>query len=123
MYPFQSSPATRHAVLWFKLPEHPAGVPHEEGSPQAAPGRPRYTGRVSPARRVLTYLRPYAARYGAGFACLALATGLSLGIPWQVQEAVDDLRAGGPTLCFPSAVIVRLSLLHRPATLRPRVPP
>jgi hypothetical protein len=34
---------------------------------------------VSPARRVLGYLRPYAARYGAGVGCLALATGLSLG--------------------------------------------
>jgi ATP-binding cassette subfamily B multidrug efflux pump len=81
---------------------------------------PRYTVRVSPARRVLSYLRPYAARYGAGFACLALATGLSLGIPWQVKGAVDDLRAGGHTLGFHSAVIVGLAFLHGLARLGSR---
>src|SRR5204863_3930924 len=81
---------------------------------------PRYTVRVSPARRVLAYLRPYAARYGVGFACLALATGLSLGIPWQVKEAVDDLRAGGHTLGFHSAVIVGLAFLHGLARLGSR---
>jgi len=75
---------------------------------------------VSPARRVLSYLRPYAARYGAGFACLALATGLSLGIPWQVKEAIDDLRSGGHTLGFHSAVIVGLALLHGLARLGSR---
>ena len=76
--------------------------------------------RVSPARRVLSYLRPYAARYGAGFACLAFATGLSLGIPWQVKEAIDDLRSGGHTLGFHSAVIVGLALLHGLARLGSR---
>ena len=75
---------------------------------------------MSPARRVLSYLRPYAARYGAGFACLALATGLSLGIPWQVKEAIDDLRSGGHTLGFHSAVIVGLALLHGLARLGSR---
>jgi ATP-binding cassette, subfamily B, multidrug efflux pump len=76
--------------------------------------------RVSPARRVLGYLRPYAARYGAGIACLACATALSLGIPWQVKEAVDDLRAGGHTLGFHAAVIVGLAFLHALARLGSR---
>jgi len=75
---------------------------------------------VSPARRVLRYLRPYAARYGAGIACLALATGLSLGIPWQVKEAVDDLRGGGGALGYHAAVIVLLAFLHALARLGSR---
>jgi len=83
-------------------------------------GSPRYTGRVSPARRVLHYARPYAARYGAGIACLALATGLSLGIPWQVKGAVDDLRAGGGALGFHAAMIVLLAFLHALARLGSR---
>ena len=75
---------------------------------------------MSPARRVLGYLRPYAARYGAGIACLALATALSLGIPWQVKEAVDDLRGGGGALGFHAAVIVGLAFFHALARLGSR---
>jgi hypothetical protein len=67
---------------------------------------------VSPARRVLGYLRPYAARYGLGVGCLALATGFSLGIPWQVKEAVDGLRRGGGALAFHAGVIALLAALH-----------
>ena len=75
---------------------------------------------MSPARRVLGYLRPYAARYGAGIACLALATALALGIPWQVKGAVDDLRGGGGALGYHAAVIVLLAVLHALARLGSR---
>ena len=75
---------------------------------------------MSPARRVLGYLRPYAARYGAGVGCLALATGFSLGIPWQVKEAVDGLRGGAGALAFHAGVIVVLAALHALARLGSR---
>jgi ATP-binding cassette subfamily B protein len=75
---------------------------------------------VSPARRVLGYLRPYATRYGAGVGCLALATAFSLGIPWQVKEAVDGLRGGGGALAFHAGVIVILAALHALARLGSR---
>lgn len=75
---------------------------------------------MSPAWRLLGYLRPYAARYGAGVGCLALATGFSLGIPWQVKEAVDGLRAGGGALAFYAGVIVVLAALHALARLGSR---
>jgi len=67
---------------------------------------------VSPARRVLSYLRPYAARYAVGVACLAVGTALSLGIPWQVKQAIDGLRANDGRLLSRAAVIVILALLH-----------
>ena len=89
-------------------------------APQAATAWPRYTGRVSPARRVLGYLRPYAARYGAGVGCLALATGFSLGIPWQVKEAIDGLRGGAGSVAFHAGVIVVLAALHALARLGSR---
>ena len=72
--------------------------PYADGPPQAVKVSPRYTGRVSPARRLLGYFGPYAARYGAGVVCLAFGTAFSLGIPWQVKEAVDGLRGGGGAL-------------------------
>ncbi|HLF49950.1 MAG TPA: ABC transporter ATP-binding protein [Methylomirabilota bacterium] len=75
---------------------------------------------MSPARRVLGYLRPYAARYGAGVGCLALATGFSLGIPWQVKEAIDGLRGGGGALAFHAGVIAVLAALHAVARLASR---
>jgi ATP-binding cassette, subfamily B, multidrug efflux pump len=75
---------------------------------------------VSPARRVLGYFRPYAARYGAGVACLALATGFSLGIPWQVKGAVDGLRSGGGVLGYHAGLIVLLAVLHGLARLGSR---
>jgi hypothetical protein len=52
---------------------------------------------VSPARRVLGYFRPCAARYGAGVGCFALVTGFSLGIPWQIKEAVTVSAAPSPS--------------------------
>ena len=75
---------------------------------------------MSPARRVLGYLRPYAARYGAGVGCLALATGFSLGIPWQVKEAIDGLRGGAGSVAFHAGVIVVLAALHALARLGSR---
>jgi len=75
---------------------------------------------VSPARRVLSYLRPYAARYGVGIACLALATGFSLGIPWQVKLAIDGLRAGNGSLAYHAGLIMALALLHGAARLGSR---
>lgn len=75
---------------------------------------------MSPARRVLSYLRPYAARYGVGIACLALATGFSLGIPWQVKMAIDGLRAGDGSLAYHAGLIMALALLHGAARLGSR---
>ena len=75
---------------------------------------------MSPARRVLGYLRPYAARYAAGIVCLALATGFSLGIPWQVKLAIDGLRTGDGSLAYHAGVIVVLALLHGAARLGSR---
>jgi ATP-binding cassette, subfamily B, multidrug efflux pump len=75
---------------------------------------------VSPARRVLSYLRPYAARYGVGVACLALATGFSLGIPWQVKLAIDGLRGGDGSLAYRAGLIVVLALLHGASRLGSR---
>ena len=94
--------------------------PYADGPPQAATAQHRYTGRVSPARRLLGYLRPYVARYGAGVGCLALATAFSLGIPWQVKEAIDGLRGGGGALGFHTGVIVVLAALHSLARLGSR---
>ena len=75
---------------------------------------------MSPARRVLSYLRPYATRYGVGIACLALATGFSLGIPWQVKTAIDGLRAGDGRLAYHGGLIIALALLHGAARLGSR---
>ena len=75
---------------------------------------------MSPARRLLRYLRPYAARYGLGIGCLAFATGFSLGIPWQVKGAVDGLRGSGGSLAFHAGVIVLLAALHAMARIGSR---
>ena len=75
---------------------------------------------MSPARRILGYLRPYAARYSAGIACLALATAFSLGIPWQVKLAIDGLRTDESRLTYHAGVIVALALLHGVARLGSR---
>lgn len=75
---------------------------------------------MSPARRLLAYLRPYAARYAVGVVCLALATGFSLGIPWQVKLAIDGLRAAHGGLAYHAGVIVALALLHGVARLGSR---
>jgi ATP-binding cassette subfamily B protein len=51
---------------------------------------------------------------------LALATAFSLGIPWQVKEAIDGLRGGGGALGFHAGVIVVLAALHSLARLGSR---
>jgi ATP-binding cassette subfamily B multidrug efflux pump len=77
---------------------------------------------MSPARRFLRYLRPYRARYLAGLACLVLATGFSLAIPWTVKEAVDALTAGADrdTVAAYAGLILVLALLHGVARLGSR---
>jgi ATP-binding cassette, subfamily B, multidrug efflux pump len=77
---------------------------------------------MSPVRRFLRYLRPYRARYAGGLACLLLATGFSLAIPWTVKEAVDALTAGANqrSLAPYAAVILGLALLHGVARLGSR---
>jgi ATP-binding cassette, subfamily B, multidrug efflux pump len=77
---------------------------------------------MSPARRFLRYLRPYRARYIAGLACLVLATGFSLTIPWTVKEAVDALTAGAgrDTVAAYAGLILVLALLHGVARLGSR---
>lgn len=75
---------------------------------------------MSPTRRLLGYFRPYAARYGAGVVCLGLGTAFSLGIPWQIKEAVDGLRGGGGALGSHASVIVLLAALHGMARLGSR---
>jgi ATP-binding cassette subfamily B multidrug efflux pump len=77
---------------------------------------------VSPARRLLGYVRPYAPRYAAGVLCLAAATGLSLAIPWQVKLAVDALRAGTGTrvVAVYAGAILALAFLHGVARLGSR---
>ena len=77
---------------------------------------------MSPVRRFLRYLVPYRARYAGGLACLLLATGFSLAIPWTVKEAVDALTAGASqrSLAAYAGVILALALLHGVARLGSR---
>jgi ATP-binding cassette, subfamily B, multidrug efflux pump len=77
---------------------------------------------MSPVRRFLRYLRPYRARYLTGLACLVLATGFSLAIPWMVKEAVDALTvgAGRGALAAYAGLILILALLHGLARLGSR---
>jgi ATP-binding cassette subfamily B multidrug efflux pump len=50
---------------------------------------------VSALRRLLPYLLRYRGRYLGGAACLLVATGMSLSIPWTVKSAVDALEREG----------------------------
>ena len=77
---------------------------------------------MSPAPRLLRYLRPYRARYLAGLACLILATFFSLAIPWMLKEAVDALGRGGghgAVLSY-AGLIFALAMLHGAARLGSR---
>lgn len=69
---------------------------------------------MSPARRLSGYLLRYRCRYAAGMACLAAATGLSLGIPWTVKSAIDGIARGqgGPELSMHAATILLLAAGH-----------
>jgi len=87
-----------------------------------APGGGVYTESMSPARRLLGYLRPYRARYLAGVACLVFATAFSLAIPWTVKRAVDALTAGADrhALGVFALLILALAVLHGLARLGSR---
>ncbi len=50
---------------------------------------------MSALRRLLPYLLRYRGRYLGGAACLLVATGMSLSIPWTVKSAVDALEREG----------------------------
>ena len=50
---------------------------------------------MSPLRRLLGYLARYRLRYGVGVACLILAAGCALAIPWTVKGAVDAIGRHG----------------------------
>jgi len=55
----------------------------------------------------------YRRRYGLGIACLAAATGLSLGIPWMVKSAIDAMgRDGGAAIPRYVLIIILLAAAH-----------
>ncbi len=49
---------------------------------------------MSPARRLIGYLRRYRGTLLTGFACICGTSALSLAGPWVLKHAVDDLAAG-----------------------------
>jgi ATP-binding cassette subfamily B protein len=62
---------------------------------------------VSALRRLLPYLDRYRARYLGGSVCMAVATGMALGIPWTVKSAVDALeRDGAAARIGPYALLI-----------------
>ena len=71
---------------------------------------------------MLRYARPYWPRYLAGAGCLAVATGVSLTIPWTVKRAIDALEhdAAAAPLGSLVALIVALAALNALARLGSR---
>ena len=69
---------------------------------------------MSPASRVVRYMLAYRRRYVGGIACLVVATGFALGIPWTVKRAVDAIAAGVDQagLARFAGLIVFLALAH-----------
>src|SRR6185503_193379 len=67
---------------------------------------------MSPARRLLPYLRPYRLRYLAGAGCLVAATLCAVGVPWTVRRAVDALAAGGDSVAPYALAILALAAAH-----------
>jgi ATP-binding cassette subfamily B protein len=65
---------------------------------------------VSALKRLLPYLLRYRYRYLGGAACLLLATGFSLSIPWTVKSAVDALERDGADARIGRYVILILAL-------------
>jgi ATP-binding cassette subfamily B protein len=65
---------------------------------------------VSSIRRLLPYLDRYRLRYLGGAACLLLATGFSLSIPWTVKSAVDALERDGVAARIGPYVVLILAL-------------
>ena len=49
---------------------------------------------MSPARRLLAYMRRYRRPFLVGFACVIAASTISLTAPWVLKYAIDDLNRG-----------------------------
>jgi ATP-binding cassette subfamily B protein len=47
-------------------------------------------------RRLLGYLRRYAARYAAGALCLLLTASLAMAVPYLLKQAIDAIQVGAP---------------------------
>src|ERR1051325_2128941 len=56
-----------------------------------------YTRRMSPTRRLFTYIGRYRGAFLAGFLCIVATTALSLAGPWVLKYAIDDLTGGVTT--------------------------
>ena len=69
---------------------------------------------MSPASRLVRYMLRYRRRYLCGIACLVVATGVALGIPWTVKRAVDAIAAGvePAALARFAGLIVLLAVAH-----------
>ena len=65
---------------------------------------------MSALRRLLPYLLRYRGRYLGGAACLLVATGMSLSIPWTVKSAVDALEREGAAARLGPYVLLILGL-------------
>ena len=65
---------------------------------------------MSALRRLLPYLARYRARYLGGAACMVVATGMALGIPWTVKSAVDALQRDGVAAHIGPYVLLILGL-------------
>ena len=74
-------------------------------------------------RAAVGYLARYRRRYAVGIALLLLATGLSLGIPWTVQRAIDALAAGAGRagVLAPVGLILLLAAANGAARLGSRL--
>jgi ATP-binding cassette subfamily B protein len=53
-----------------------------------------YTADMSPAGRLLGYMRRYSHSFLIGFACVIVTTSISLAGPWVLKYAIDDLNQG-----------------------------
>jgi len=49
---------------------------------------------MSPSRRLLAYMRQYRRSFLTGFACVVIASTISLSAPWVLKYAIDDLNRG-----------------------------
>ena len=49
---------------------------------------------MSPARRLLAYMRRYRRSFLLGFTCVVASSAISLTGPWVLKYAIDDLNSG-----------------------------
>ena len=49
---------------------------------------------MSPARRLIAYMRRYRRSFLIGFACVVTGSAISLAGPWVLKYAIDDLDSG-----------------------------